>query len=774
MSNITRQINLNLDVDALPSPIQEVIDADTGERLQFWRANSLDFSIVFSEGSSDFDMTAVGMVSLEVKWPKKIDPPSPEFPLLMYKEVEGPFVTGNPVVISFDANETAIRHGSQWLSVTLYGADGERMTTVSGFVFVMGNGYGTTNVPDVEDLRDEAVQAARDSEEARDQSCACAQVSSNEADRAQQIADNLEALSTSLSYRGVWSSSSTPPDAQRGWFWMIGEPVTFASRAWEVGDAALYNGSLWQAVPIQWLLEQVEQDVATLRDRVMGGRNHLALREGWAVISNADGLRPGTSSFTIASWVRIPAGAPNAMHLFGTAGMASPFASDAWAVGYTSSGGGRIQTILTDGSGGFATPDAQSLPAQYDAWANYAVIYDAPAREYRGYLNGVQVGQYVFPSEYDLVSANNFGIGRGHDNIGALVGPAGLADIGETVMLSFAATADDVRKLMVGDIPIEWRGGSFAENTANLVAIGNWTTAPTGITPEGFSNIVQAQAAQRAGVYSRPLFSTSEGDIVEISGTISDTSSYVQGTNRVRVGLFRGDQENFPGWNSYDIIQGSGTVINETGGNLWVRADGDFRIRFHAEEWQGLQRAGVGWSAGGNGGEELRLSNLRVKKNGVVLHLDPRNIGPAPSQWIEPHGHHALYHDTGADSAQELEDARYLKFNYTILPGAPDIVLGGARPIIPEGWSVTYVGIASSGGTAVTYHLYYTDGTSQTEFAEIETLGTPGSSNGQAHPAVASGRFDDPLNPFFGRVAVSFSGGAGVTGTITLKIEKIV
>lgn len=491
---VTRVLNVELNVDQLPGPTQEVINVDTGERLEFWRANSLIFSVSFVDGSGDFDLSGVAKASLEVKRPNcRINAPRADFPLMMYQEIEGPFSTGSPVEFDFTADETAIPYGTQWLSVTLYGSAGERMTTVSGLVTVLGNGYGTANVPDVQDLRDQAVQAAADAADARDQSCACAQASSDEADRAQQIADNLEALSTSLSYRGVWSSSSTPPDAQRGWFWMIGEPVSFAGLTWAVGDAALYNGEVWQAVPIQWLLEQVEQDVATLKDQVMGGRNYLVLRgSGYAWIADDPALRPGLSNMTVAGWVNLSDTISNEATIFGKG--TQRFLSglgNCWSLGWFGSVSGRPSYREKNNSGSNSVnTSAQITATPPSGLFHLTLVRDVSSGEVRMHYNGELVGTDDTGTFLDLTTTVPMTIGLGVNQLGnPAFGYLANGNYGPWQMFSFALTDAEVTELYRSGVPFKYRRGAFAPATSGTLELAQEYEISNYESGDDFTNV---------------------------------------------------------------------------------------------------------------------------------------------------------------------------------------------------------------------------------------------------------------------------------------------
>lgn len=391
--SVIRTINLELDFRrSVNDLLRQVIDADTGKQLRMFRADSTRFSMVFKDGENDFDMSGVSKISLEVKPRACTNPPTPLMPLWMYGETETIPDDGDPAIIEFAAEETALPDGGAWMTVTLYGAADEVLTTVSGNITVLGNGRGEfADVPDVEDARDEAIAAANRAEDARDaaegyrdqaqtaagtattarnqavaakndaesarddaisarnaaqnarnaaqaaqagaetardqantarnqaqtaqgaaegardaaqgyrnealsfrnaaQGAATAATdeadrseaaantattqanrSQGQADRAQGIADNLEALSTSLSYRGEWAGTTAPSDAQRGWFWMVGGAgvgATWGGYTWALGDAALYNGSVWQRVALDTLLAQANANIEALQNALV-------------------------------------------------------------------------------------------------------------------------------------------------------------------------------------------------------------------------------------------------------------------------------------------------------------------------------------------------------------------------------------------------------------------------------------------------------------------------------------------------------------------------
>lgn len=153
-----------------------------------------------------------------------------------------------------------------------------------------------------------------------------------------------------------------------------------------------------------------------------------------------------------------------------------------------------------------------------------------------------------------------------------------------------------------------------------------------------------------------------------------------------------------------------------------------------------------------------------------LINLTPENLGPSPfAQWLCNRTSRVAFPRAGIITNRASLEAT-LRFPFTIASGAPDISLGGARAIIPEGWAVSYVGLATT-GVPVTYHFYYSDGTNQAEFAQIEITSGPVSANGQAFPTVAGDQVG--VSPALNRVRVSFSGGAGETGVITLKLTKI-
>ena len=131
-----------------------------------------------------------------------------------------------------------------------------------------------------EAARDEALEAKSAAEEAKsaaELSASDAQISASDAqtsasqavdaenatfdyrNEAQAALQQVLSVANNLHYCGTWdpSSGNPPSDSpQTGQFWVMSEVGTFANMQWAAGDAALFDGTDWNKLPLDTLLAE--------------------------------------------------------------------------------------------------------------------------------------------------------------------------------------------------------------------------------------------------------------------------------------------------------------------------------------------------------------------------------------------------------------------------------------------------------------------------------------------------------------------------------------
>ena len=158
-------INLQLDVSS--QRITTVPPDPYGFIFEFFRGNTLQWNVLFvDEEGVEIDLSSVEKVSLELKDIRKKLIPDPYDPLALYTETD---TVDQPTVLESPASQNGIYSGVYWCTISLYGEDDQLFTAVSGRVFVRETGQGNNLPPPVvEDLRDEARDAAERAENAAD------------------------------------------------------------------------------------------------------------------------------------------------------------------------------------------------------------------------------------------------------------------------------------------------------------------------------------------------------------------------------------------------------------------------------------------------------------------------------------------------------------------------------------------------------------------------------------------------------------------------------
>jgi len=72
------------------------------------------------------------------------------------------------------------------------------------------------------------------------------------------IKNYVESIANNLTYKGTYSDSSAPKNPNVGDFYVISASCAFSSIPWTTGDVALYNGSVWQKVSIDTIVQEVK------------------------------------------------------------------------------------------------------------------------------------------------------------------------------------------------------------------------------------------------------------------------------------------------------------------------------------------------------------------------------------------------------------------------------------------------------------------------------------------------------------------------------------
>lgn len=105
--------------------------------------------------------------------------------------------------------------------------------------------------------KDEAVSALQATELLKEETM----LARDEALEASELAWDAPAIwASSASYKGTWNAAAGIPSPYvRGNWWWITSAGTFGGITWAVGDAAIYNGTAWQKIPLDTLLTAEKQ-----------------------------------------------------------------------------------------------------------------------------------------------------------------------------------------------------------------------------------------------------------------------------------------------------------------------------------------------------------------------------------------------------------------------------------------------------------------------------------------------------------------------------------